>query len=218
MSTTEILEALKNDIVNLDFDLIVQDAKRAIDAGIDPLRAITDGMAVGMQIVGGKFESGEYFLSELIVAGAVMKEGLEVINPHLPGERSQHRGKVVIATVEGDHHDIGKNIVTTLLVARGFEVIDLGTDVSTEAIVDAVIKSAPDVIGLSALLTVTMPKMREVIEALTTAGTRDKVKVIVGGTPVTSAFAKDIGADHRAADAVEGVKKCVEWMTQTSGD
>ena len=218
MSTTEILNALKNDIVNQNFDLIVHDAKRAMDAGIDPLRAITEGMAVGMQIVGEKFESGEYFLSELIVAGAVMKEGLEVINPHLADERSQHLGKVVMAAVEGDHHDIGKHIVMTLLVARGFEVIDLGTDVPTEKIVEVVIKNTPNVIGLSALLTVTMPKMREVIEALTDAGVRDTVKVIVGGTPVTSEFAKDIGADHRAADAVEGVKKCVEWMTQQNGE
>jgi 5-methyltetrahydrofolate--homocysteine methyltransferase len=218
LSTTEILNALKNDIVNQNFDLIVHDAKRAMDAGINPLRAITEGMAVGMQIVGEKFESGEYFLSELIVAGAVMKEGMEVINPHLTDERSQHLGKVVMAAVEGDHHDIGKHIVMTLLVARGFEVIDLGTDVPTEKIVEAVIKNTPNVIGLSALLTVTMPKMREVIEALTDAGIRDKVKVIVGGTPVTSEFAKDIGADHRAADAVEGVKKCVEWMTQQNGE
>lgn len=218
MPTTEILDALKNDIVNLNFDLIVKDAKRAMDAGINPLRAITEGMAVGMQIVGEKFESGEYFLSELIVAGAVMKEGMEVINPHLAGERSQHLGKVVMAAVEGDHHDIGKHIVMTLLIARGFEVIDLGTDVPTETIINAVIKNTPNVIGLSALLTVTMPKMREVIEALTKAGIRDKVKVIVGGTPVTSEYAKDIGADHRAANAVEGVKKCVEWMTQKSGE
>jgi len=218
LSTTEILNALKNDIVNQNFDLIVHDAKRAMDAGIDPLRAITEGMAVGMQIVGEKFESGEYFLSELIVAGAVMKEGMEVIHPHLVEERSQHLGKVVMAAVEGDHHDIGKHIVMTLLVARGFEVIDLGTDVPTEKIVEVVIKNTPNVIGLSALLTVTMPKMREVIEALTDAGVRDTVKVIVGGTPVTSEFAKDIGADHRAADAVEGVKKCVEWMTQQNGE
>jgi 5-methyltetrahydrofolate--homocysteine methyltransferase len=218
VSTTEILDALKNDIVDLDFDLIVKDAKRAMDAGIDPLRVIADGMAIGMQVVGEKFESGEYFLSDLVVAGAVMKEGMEVISPHLRGERSQHLGKVVMATVEGDHHDIGKNIVMTLLVARGFEVIDLGTDVPTETIVDAVIRNTPNVIGLSALITVTMPKMREVIEALTNVGIRDQVKVIVGGTAVTSEFAKDIGADHRAADAVEGVKKCVEWMTQKSGE
>jgi 5-methyltetrahydrofolate--homocysteine methyltransferase len=217
LSTTEILNSLKNDIVNLDFDLIVKDAKRAMDAGIDPLRVITDGMAVGLKIVGEKFESGEYFLSDLIVAGAVMKEGMEIINPHITGERPHHLGKVVIATVEGDYHDIGKNIVTTLLIARGFEVIDLGADVPTETIVDAVIKDAPNIIGLSALITVTMPKMRDVIEELTNAGVRDKVKVIVGGTPVTSEFAKDINADHRAADAVEGVEKCVEWMTQNSG-
>jgi corrinoid protein of di/trimethylamine methyltransferase len=213
VSTTEILDALQNDVVRMDFNRIVQDAQRAMDAGIDPLQAIEAGMAVGMEVVGDKFERGEYFLSELMVAGAVMKEGLAVITPHLAGAWSHRLGTVVVATVEGDYHDIGKNIVSTLLLARGFEVIDLGTDVPTATIVDAVRQRAPHILGLSALLTMTMPKMGEVIAALTTAGLRGRVKVIVGGTPVTSDFAQAIGADHRAADAVEGVAKCVDWMT-----
>jgi len=213
MSTPEILEDLKNDIVSLDFDRVVRDAHRAVDAGIDPLRAIVEGMAAGMDVVGEKFERGEYFLSDLVVAGAVMKEGLAIITPHLTEGWARRLGTVVMATVEGDYHDIGKNIVTTLLLARGFEVIDLGTDVPTATIVDAVRQQAPHIVGLSALITVTMPKMGEVIAALADAGLRDRVKVIVGGTPVTDDFATAIGADHRAADAVEGVAQCVAWMT-----
>lgn len=142
-----------------------------------------------------------------------MKEGMAIINPYVQGEGVEVRGKVVLATVEGDNHDIGKSIVTTLLVARGFEVVDLGIDVASEKIVDAVKKHQPDILGLSALLTVTMPKMGEVVEALKAAGLRENVKVIVGGTPVTSEFAESIGADHCAANAVEGVEKCVAWVS-----
>ncbi len=213
MSTLEILDDLKNDVVRMDFDRIVRDAHRAVDAGIDPLHAIEEGMAAGMDVVGEKFERGEFFLADLVVAGAVMKEGLAVLAPHLTGGWARRLGTVVMATVEGDYHDIGKNIVTTLLLARGFEVIDLGSDVPTATIVDAVRQRAPHIVGLSALLAVTMPKMGEVIAALAAAGLRDRVKVIVGGTPVTDDFATAIGADHRAADAVEGVARCVAWMT-----
>ncbi len=213
MSTPEILDDLKNDVVRMDFDQIVRDAHRAVDAGIDPLCAIAEGMAAGMAVVGEKFERGEFFLADLVVAGAVMKEGLAVLTPHLTGGWARRLGTVVMATVEGDYHDIGKNIVTTLLLARGFEVIDLGSDVPTATIVDAVRQRAPQVVGLSALITVTMPKMGEVIAALAAAGLRDRVKVIVGGTPVTADFATAIGADHWAADAVEGVAQCVAWMT-----
>jgi len=213
IAMAEYLESLKEGIVNLDFDSIVKLAKEAMDAGIDPIRAITDGMAAGMRIVGEKFQNGEYFLSELIVAAEVFKEGMKVIDPYIRGEGFKEGGKVVMATVEGDNHDIGKSLVATLLMARGFEVIDLGVDVLTGEIVKAVRENVPDVLGLSALLTVTMPKMGEVIEALELAGLRGKVKVIVGGSPVTREFAEKIGADYRAADAVEGVNKCLEWLS-----
>ncbi len=213
MDKEKYLVSLKESIVNLDFNTVVETAKEAMDAGVDPHIAITDGMVSGMAIVGEKFESGEYFLSELVVAGEVMKEGMKVINPYIKGGSAKRLAKVVIATVEGDNHDLGKNIVTTLLRVHGFEVVDLGADVPTDTIINAVKERKPNILGLSALLTVTMLKMGEAIEALKVADLREKVKVIVGGSPVTSEFAKSIGADHCAVNALEGVKKCTEWVT-----
>lgn len=213
MTKDKYLSALKDSIVNMDFDGVIRAAKHAMDAGVAPIKAITDGMAVGMSVVGEKFEKGEYFLSELIVAGAVMREGMAIINPYVQGGGAEVRGKVIMATVEGDNHDIGKSIVTTLLVARGFDVVDLGIDVASEKIVWAVKEHQPDILGLSALLTVTMPQMGEVVDALKAAGLRENVKVIVGGTPVTSEFAESIGADYCAVNAVEGVEKCVAWVS-----
>jgi len=207
------LASLKKSIINLDFKAVVEVAKEAMDAGVDPHTAITDGMVPGMTIVGEKFESGEYFLSELVVAGEVMKEGLEIINPYIKGDSAKRLGKVVIATVEGDNHDLGKNIVTTLLGVHGFEVVDLGKDVPTDKIIAAVKERKPDILGLSALLTVTMPKMGEAIDTLKAADLRERVKVIVGGSPVTPEFAESIGADHCAVNALEGIKKCTEWVT-----
>ena len=213
MTREKYLASLKESIVNLDFKAVVEVAKEAMDAGVDPHTAITDGIVPGMAIVGEKFEGGEYFLSELVVAGEVMKEGLKVINPYIKGDIARRLGKVIIATVEGDNHDLGKNIVTTLLGVQGFEVIDLGTDVPTDKIIDAVKERKPDILGLSALLTVTMPKMGEAIDTLKAADLRERVKVIVGGSPVTPEFAESIGADHCAVNALEGIKKCTEWVT-----
>lgn len=217
MAGKDYLSSLRESIVNLDFTGIEEAAGEAMDAGVDPGTAITEGIVPGMAIVGDKFESGEYFLSELVVAAEVMKQGMNIINPYLKGERLKATGKVVIATVEGDHHDLGKNIVTTLLRAQSFEVVDLGIDVSTDRLIDAVKEYKPDILGLSALLTLTMTNMGEAIEALKEAGLREKVRVIIGGTPVTSEFAEVIGADHRAANALEGVKKCVEWVAPQGG-
>ena len=213
MDREEYLASLKESIVNLDFNAIAEVAKEAMDAGVDPHIAITDGMVTGMTIVGEKFESGEYFLSELIVAGEIMRKGMEVINPYIKGDSAKRLGKVVIATVEGDNHDLGKSIVTTLLKVYGFEMIDLGIDVPTDEIIGAVKEHKPDIVGLSALLTQSMPEMGEVIKALKTTGLREKVKAIVGGSPVTPEFAESIGADHCAINALEGIKKCMEWVS-----
>jgi 5-methyltetrahydrofolate--homocysteine methyltransferase len=213
LATEKYLTALNDAVVNLDFQGVVTAAKAAMDAGVDPNSAINAGMFPGMAIVGDKFEKGEYFLSELVVAAEVMKEGLKVVTPYLKGESAQKLGKVVIATVEGDYHELGKNIVTSLLRVQGFEVIDLGVDVPTVRIINAVQEHQPLIVGMSALLTLTMPKMGEVIKALKAASMREKVKVILGGTPVTDEFAASIGADHKAVNALEGVKKCVEWVT-----
>jgi len=214
MAGENYLAILKQGVINLDFDAVKKAAQDAMDAGIDPGTVITEGMVPGMAVVGDKFESGEYFLSELVVAGEVMKEGVEIVNPYIKPDVSGKAEKIkaVLASVEGDNHDLGKNIVSTLLGVQGFEVIDLGMDVRSDVIVEAVKKHKPAVLGLSALLTMTMPKMGEVIEALKAAGLRDSVKIIVGGTPVTDEFAESIGADHHAANALEGVNKCTEWV------
>jgi corrinoid protein of di/trimethylamine methyltransferase len=212
MPEGEYLEELKEAIVSLDFSAIVEAARKAMEAGVDPRVAITEGLVPGMAVVGEKFESGEYFLSELVVAGEVMKDGMKIIVPYIKGDSSTTAERAVICTVEGDYHDIGKNIVITLLGVQGFKVVDLGMDVAAEKVVSAVKEHKPAIVGLSALLTTTMLRMGEVIEGLKAAGLREKVRVIVGGTPVTPDFADSIGADHCAVNAMEGVHKCVEWV------
>jgi 5-methyltetrahydrofolate--homocysteine methyltransferase len=213
MNDETYLTALKESILKLDYEGVAKAAKEAMEAGVDPLKAITEGMAPAMAIIGERFQSGECFLPELVVSGDVMMEGIKIINPYIRGEGSKQRERVVIATVEGDLHDIGKGIVRTLLTARGFEVVDLGVDVPADKIVEAVKEHEPPILGLSALLTVTMTRMGDVIETLEAGGLRDKVKVIIGGTSVTESFARSIGADHSSTNAAEGVEKCVEWVT-----
>ena len=212
MPEEKLLASLKEAIVNLDFDGIHKAAQEAMDAGVEPQKAIMEGMAPAMAVVGEKFETGEYFLSELVVAGEVMKEGMEIITPYIKAGSSKKAARVVIATVEGDYHDIGKNLVVTLLKAQGLEVIDLGTDVPASRIIEAVKEHHAVIVGLSALLTTTMPNMAGVVKALENGKLRNSVKVIIGGAPVTPKFAQRIGADHGALNAMEGVHKCVEWV------
>ena len=214
MEEKEHLLALKESILSLDYNKVREAAEEAMKAGVDPLKAITEGMAPGMTIIGEKFQAGEYFLSELVVAGDVMREGMKIIDPYIKEQGSEQKKKMIIATVEGDNHDIGKSIVATLLAAQGFNVIDLGIDVPAERIVAAVKEHRPAIVGLSALLTVTMPKMGDVVKALRSAGVREQVKVIIGGTSVTPQFAESIGADHSSTNAVEGVGKCLEWVSR----
>jgi len=208
----KILTRLRDAIVNLDIEAVQKAAKDAIEAGIPAYKAVIEGMAKGMEIVGQKYEDGEYFLAELIMAGETMKEGMAVLEPHLKVGDIKTAGKVVIGTVRGDLHDIGKNVVITLLKAANFEVIDLGVDVSSEQFIEAVKEHNPDILAMSALLTTTMIEMENVIESLKKSGLRDKVKIIIGGAPITPEYAKKIGADAAAKDAVEGVRKCSEWV------
>jgi len=209
-----ILGRVSDSIVNLDIDGIKKACKEAIDAGILASDVVTNGMAKGMDIVGQKYEKNEYFLAELIMAGETMKEGMTVLEPYLKGAEIKRLGKVVIGTVRGDLHDIGKNVVLTLLNAAGFEVIDLGVDVPSVKFVEAVKDSKPDIVGMSALLTTTMVEMEATIKALKKAKLRDRVKVIIGGAPITQEYAKKIGADKAARDAVEGVNICKSWMAK----
>lgn len=186
--------------------------KKAVAKGLPPYNIFTNGMVRGITVVGEKYEDGEYFLTELVAAGEIMKEGLEEISPLLNSNDVKPLGKVVIGTVKGDLHDIGKNIVTMLLTSVGFAVTDLGVDVSGERFIEAVKSVKPEILGMSALLTTTMNSMKLTIEELRKVGLRDKVKIIVGGAAITEEFGKAIGADAAAMDAAQGVRICRKWM------
>lgn len=195
-----------------DIDGVKKAAEDAVKAGISPYDAVMEGMSKGMDIVGKKYEEGEYFLAELIMAGETMKEGLTVLRPYLDKEKKAPVGVVVLGTVQGDLHDIGKNVVSTLLTAAGFEVHDLGVDVPPEKFVDEAKNCKAQIIGVSALLTTTMVNMKAIIEQLEKARIRKQVKVLVGGAPLTDEYAKSIGADGYARDAVQGVGICRQWV------
>ena len=208
---TEILEKLRDAIVDLDIDIIPKLCQEALNEGVSAYDAIVKGMAKGMEIVGQKYEEGEYYLAELIMAGETMKEGMTILEPHLKGEEVTSAGKCIIGTVKGDLHDIGKNVFVSLLKAENFEVIDLGTDITPEAFKAAFDEHKPDIIAMSALLTTTMDEMGKVIEELKAAGVRDSVKVIIGGAPITDEYAAKIGADAAAKDAVDGIRVIRQW-------
>ena len=179
--------------------------QQALDQGIEPHTILQEGLIAGMDAVGCDFKAGELFVPEVLVAARAMHAGMNVLRPLLAESEAQGMGAYVIGTVEGDLHDIGKNLVKMMLEGAGFQVIDLGTDVKPEAFVQAVQVHQPKIVGMSALLTTTMVNMRATIEALTEAGLRDVVKVMVGGAPVTAQYAQDIGADAFAPDAASAV-------------
>ena len=187
--------------------------KDALAAGVKPSAILQEGLVAGMDIIGEKFRNNEIFLPEVLIAAKAMKAGMEILRPILSRSNEKSSIKIILGTVEGDIHDIGKNLVGMLLEGGGFEVIDLGIDVPAERFVKEVKVEKPQVLGLSALLTTTMPAMKDVIETLTEAGVREDVKVIVGGAPVTENFAKTIGADGYAPDAAGAVVK-VRELTQ----
>jgi 5-methyltetrahydrofolate--homocysteine methyltransferase len=173
----------------------------AINAGVEPMTLISESMVPAMDEVGRLFEEEEYFVPELLLAGRAMKSSMELLRPLMTAAGEKLSTKVIIGTVFGDQHDIGKNIVASMLEGSGFEVVDLGVDVPAEAFVAAVKEQMPQVVCLSALLTVTMPAMKTTIEALKAAGLRTKVRVLVGGAPVTSQYAIEIGADGYSENA-----------------
>jgi len=206
----DLLSRVRGAIAELDGELTRRLVEEALRAGCSPLAVVEEGLRPGMWEVGERFERGEYFLPELIAAADVFNGVMgELLLPLLEASRQPSgMGRVVIGTVRGDIHDIGKNLVAVMLRVNGFEVVDLGVDVPPEKFVEAVKAYRPDILGMSALLTTTMLEMRNVIDALRAAGLRDKVKVIIGGAPVTEEFAREIGADAYARDAVEAVEKC----------
>jgi 5-methyltetrahydrofolate--homocysteine methyltransferase len=177
----------------------------AIQDGEDLQRLINDALIAAMDIVGRKFGDGEIFVPEMLVSALTMKKGLDLIKPILKGDRKSS-GRIVVGTVKGDLHDIGKNLVSMMLEGAGFQVLDLGVDLNVEMVLDKVEEIKPDILGLSALLTTTMPEMKRVIEELRARGLRDKVKVMVGGAPLDQKFADQIGADGYGKDAVAAVE------------
>ena len=189
-------------------------AEKVVEQGIDPVEALEEGLAKPLREVGNRFETGEAFITELIASAEVMEAGAEVLNREIArrGANKESAGRFLIGTVEGDIHSIGKNIVATLLNASGFEVIDLGIDVPTSTFVEKVKELEPDILGLSALMTTTMMKQKEIIGALTDAGLRSNVKVIVGGAPVTEEWVQEIGADAAGFDAGNAVQKAISLM------
>ena len=181
-------------------------AQQALDQGVDPLACINQGLMVGIQEVGELFSKGDYFLPELIIGADTMKKALDILEPALVGgQKREVVGRVVLGTVVGDLHEIGKTLVGTMLTANGFQVTDIGVDKTPEEFIAAVKEADADIVGASALLTTTMLQQKRLIESLEAAGLRDKVKVMVGGAPVTESYAKEIGADGYAEDAISSV-------------
>ncbi len=204
----KITRELRRTVMSYDVEGATLAAKKAVEVGIDPLRAIEDGLAQGIREVGDKFDKGEIFLPELVMAAEAMKSALEVLEPKLKKKKKERKtlGRVLLGTVEGDIHNIGKTIVAAMLTANGFEVVDVGVDVPTERFVEKVRELKPDILGLSALLTTTLPAQGAVIETLKKEGLRPTLKVIIGGAPASKEWAEKIGADGYGANAVEAVE------------
>jgi len=203
---TDILETIREMVVGGKFNDIEEEVQRAVDSGTDLNRLINDALINAMDIVGKRFADGDIYVPEMLVSAKTMKQGLDIIKPLLTSDQAEHRGTIVMGTVKGDLHDIGKNLVIMMMEGAGFRIIDLGVDVKIEDLIDTVKKEEADVLGLSALLTTTMPEMQKVIVALDEAGLRNQLKVIVGGAPIDQRFADEIGADGFGADAVEAVQ------------
>jgi corrinoid protein of di/trimethylamine methyltransferase len=203
-------------IIDGDSDAAEESAQAALAAGVDPLQILNEGLMRGADEVGKRFESGEYFLPELMLAGRALKIAMDIVKPALlekySGADSQVKGIVIAATVQTDIHDIGKNIVASMLTAAGFEVVDMGVDVPIKSIVDKAEELGAQVIALSALLTTSMPFIKDLIELLRARGLREKYIVLVGGASVTEEWARGIGADGTARNAAEAVKLARELM------
>lgn len=211
------IKAIYDAILEGEIEVAEDKANDALASGIKPLSIAQEGCIKAIENVGALFEKGDYFLPQLIASAEAMKAAMSIVEPHFDiDEKTESLGRVLIGTVAKDIHDIGKNMVATMLQASGFEVVDLGVDVSSENFVKNCKELQPQVIGLSALLTTTMPYQEEVIKLLKQAGLRDDVKVIVGGAPVSKGWAKDIGADAFAEDAVRAVGEIKSLLAKTS--
>lgn len=207
-----IIKEIYTHIMEGDANVIADNVQAAIDAGIPVSVILNEGMIAAMAEVGRLFEEGECFVPEMLVAARAMQTGMALLKPYLKKADVASAGKVAIGTVKGDLHDIGKNLVAMMLEGAGFEIIDLGTDVSPEKFVEAVREQEVQIVAMSALLTTTMPSIQKTIEALNAAGMRGRVKVIIGGAPVTQSYAEQVGADGFSSDASRAVAKTKELI------
>ncbi|MCD6402157.1 MAG: corrinoid protein [Anaerolineales bacterium] len=208
------LEIIYQAVIDGDAATTAEEVKVELEKGTSPDDILHKACIAAMMEVGQRFEKGEYFVPEMLIAARAMQGALDILRPYLVETDVASAGKVVMGTVSGGLHDIGKNLVCMMLEGAGFEVIDLGVDVDPELFVDTVRKETPDAIGMSALLTTTMPSMQRTIDALKQAGLRDKVKVMVGGAPLTQDYADQIGADGFAPDASSATRKVKELIGQ----
>jgi methanogenic corrinoid protein MtbC1 len=212
VSKEEVLEGLKDAVVRFDIDNIKTLTEKALSQGVSAYDGVINGMAKGMDVVGQKYQLGEYFLPELVMAGETFKEGMKVFGAHLKPSELATQGCVVIGTVEGDLHDIGKNIVASLVEAAGFMVRDLGVDVTANRFLAETKEVAADVVAMSALLSTTFPHMKELVDVIRKAQFHSKI--IVGGAPLNAETAKSLGADCYGRDAVEGANICKQWAAE----
>lgn len=209
---SNILEQMQIDLYDGKFSEIESATKTALEAGMTAKEILNDGLLAGMDVVGRDFKAGDLFIPEVLMCARAMHAGLDVLRPLLAESGEESLGKIIIGTVTGDLHNIGKNLVSMMLQGAGFEIIDLGIDVKPEQFVEAVRDEGAEILGLSAMLTTTMPGMKTTIDALVEAGLRDKIKIVIGGAPVTSDYAKLIGADSYAADAGAAVDVARQLM------
>ncbi len=202
---SDILQKIASNLYSGEDQVVAELVQKALDQGLPPGEILKGGLIAGMDEVGRDFKAGDLFVPEVLIAARAMHAGMAVLRPLLAESDTASVGKFVIGTVKGDLHDIGKNLVKMMLEGAGFETIDLGTDVEPQAFVKAVRQHQPRLVGMSALLTTTMVQMKSTVEALEEAGLRESVKVMIGGAPVTDAFAREIGADAYAPDAASAV-------------
>jgi len=206
------LQAIAEAVIRGDRDAVGSMTQAAVDEGVSAEQIINDGLIAGMGVVGTKFKANEFYVPEVLIAARAMHAGMNIIKPLLAESGVQPRGTIAIGTVKGDLHDIGKNLVAMMMEGGGFEVLDLEVDVAPEKFVAAVKDSGAQIVALSALLTTTMPSMKDTIEALKEAGVRDQVKVMIGGAPVTQNYSDEIGADGYSPDAASAVDKANELL------
>jgi 5-methyltetrahydrofolate--homocysteine methyltransferase len=200
-----LIQSIQENVINGQKAPVENLVRQALDAKLPPDEILNTGLIAAMKEVGARFEAGDFYVPEMLIAARAMQAGLAILKPHLVQGGIQSAGRVVIGTVKGDLHDIGKNLVSMMLEGAGFEIVDLGTDVAPEKFVAAIKENNAGLLGMSALLTTTMSNMKLVLAALKEAGVREQVKVMIGGAPVTDSFAKEIGADGYAPDASRAV-------------